>query len=62
MQAAAKREALLRQLESQMQQAVQRKLTAEPAMTKSEREINADTLREMHAAKACGCYKQSAAK
>lgn len=47
-----KREALRQQLESQLEAAVERRLAAEPAMTQTEREINADLLRRMHAAEA----------
>lgn len=50
--AAAKREALRKQLEAQLEGSLDRKLRGEPAMTKIEREINADLLRRMHAAEA----------
>lgn len=45
-----KKEALRRQLEMQLEEALARKLRAEPAMTQTEREINADMLRRMYAA------------
>ena len=45
-----KKEALRKQLERQLEEAIARKLTGQPAMTKTEREINADMLRRMHAA------------
>lgn len=44
-----KKDALRKQLEIQLEEAVARKLRGEPAMTKTEREINADMLRRMHA-------------
>ena len=50
--AAAKREALRKQLEDQLNESLERKLHGQPAMTKTEREINADMLRRMYAAKA----------
>jgi hypothetical protein len=43
-----KKAALRKQLEQQLEEALARKLKAEPAMTKTEREINADMLRRMH--------------
>ena len=46
----AKKDALRKQLEAQLEVALARKLRAEPAMTQTEREINADMLRRMHAA------------
>ena len=45
-----KKEALRKQLEGQVEEAAARKLKGKPAMTKTEREINADMLRRMHAA------------
>ena len=48
----AKKDALRKQLEAQLEVALARKLKAEPAMTQTEREINADMLRRMRAAEA----------
>lgn len=45
-----RKEALRKQLELQLEEAMARKLRAEPAMTTTEQEINADMLRRMHAA------------
>lgn len=45
-----KKETLYQQLLQQQQEAVARKLRAGPAMTKTERDINADLLARMHAA------------
>ena len=45
-----KKEALRKQLELQLEEAIARKLKGEPAMTKTEREINAEMLQRMHAA------------
>lgn len=47
---AAKKELLRMQRAEQLQDAIARKLAVDEAMTKTEREINADTLRRMHAA------------
>ena len=49
---AAKKEALRQQRVIQLEEAISRKLAVEAAMTKTEREINADTLRRMHATQA----------
>lgn len=45
-----RKEGLRKQLELQLEEAIARKLKGEPAMTRTEREINADMLRRMHAA------------
>lgn len=47
---AARKEALRVQRAEQLQDAIARKLAVEEAMTKTEKEINADILRRMHAA------------
>ena len=49
---AAKKEALRQQRAIQLEEAISRKLAVEAAMTKTEREINADTLRRMHVSQA----------